>query len=129
MNFAGVSMENIKVLIADDSALARKKTKDCLFKHFDCEIFEASNGNDVIELYKQNQPDFVLLDIIMPEKTGLEALKEIIDINSKAKVIMLTSVGSQSYLKEAVELGAYNFLQKPLVEDQLISLLQHELKK
>jgi len=102
----------MKILISDDSLLLRKKLREELEK-LDCEVFEAKDGEEVIELYSKFHPDGVFMDIVMPKIGGLEALKEIREIDNMAKVIMLSSTGTSSKLLEALKLGAIDFIQKP----------------
>src|SRR5690606_533261 len=87
------------ILICDDSLLVRKKMKDCLKEYGDFNIVEASTGQSSIELFKQYEPDLVFLDIVMPDKNGIEALKEMMAVKKDVKVIMLSSSGTKSHLK------------------------------
>lgn len=115
----------LKFLICDDSIISRKKIKDCLINLgvIDVNIFEASDGEEAVFLYKENNPDLVFMDIIMPKKEGVAALEEIMEINSSAKVIMASSVGTQAYLTKAIELGANSFLQKPIEPSQVVKVV------
>lgn len=103
------------VLIVDDSNFMRNIIKS-VFSKLDLNINvvgEASNGFEAIEKYKKLKPDFVTMDIIMNEKTGLDALKEIIKIDNNAKVIMVSSMGQKDLINEAITLGAVDFIIKP----------------
>lgn len=111
-------------LICDDSILARKKIKTTITALGATKIYEAADGIEAVEMYKKNKPDFVFMDIIMPKKEGLEALKEIMTFDPEAKVIMASSVGTQSHLAQAIEIGAVNFLQKPVEPEELKKLLK-----
>ena len=116
--------ELLKVLICDDSILVRKKMKDTLSKAGVNTIIEAVDGEQAVEKYKSELPDIVFMDIVMPKKTGVEALKEILSINRSAKVVIASSVGTQGNLKEAIEAGAYDFLQKPISDECIIKVLK-----
>lgn len=107
-----------KVLICDDSLLVRKKLRDTL-QEMSCEVFEASNGKEVVEAFKQNHPDVVFMDIVMPELDGLEALKLIKEYDTHAKVIMLSSTGTSAKLIQALKSGAIDFIQKPYTVEQI----------
>ena len=119
-----MNINELKVLISDDSILSRKKLKDCMMSFGCTEVYEATDGEEAIAQYEANKPDIVFMDIVMPKKDGIEALKGILEIDSNAKVIMASSVGTQSYLKDAIKAGATDFLQKPIDPEQVKKLLQ-----
>ena len=70
------------------------------------------------------KPDVAFMDIVMPRKTGIEAVTEIIQMDPKAKIVMASSVGTQNHLKEALSAGAYEFLQKPISNEQIYKILE-----
>ncbi|RDU22982.1 response regulator [Anaerosacchariphilus polymeriproducens] len=107
-------LENAKVLISDDSILARKQLKDLLFDLGCTNVFEANNGQVAIDTYMSEKPNLVFLDIVMPVKDGIKVTKEIIEFDSDAKIVIVSSVGTQKHLREALEAGACEFIQKPL---------------
>lgn len=118
-----MEMENTKILICDDSVLARKQLKDIL-KRYGCSNFlEASNGQEAIDMYKEHRPNLVFLDIVMPVKDGVAAIKEIIAFDSKADIIIVSSVGTQVQLKNAITEGARDFVQKPLQASQIQEII------
>ena len=92
------------------------------------EIKEATNGNQAVELYKENNPDVVFMDIVMPEKSGLDALKEIKEYNADARVIMASTIGTQSNLTTAIKAGASDFLQKPVNNEDVYKVINSLLK-
>lgn len=119
-----MEMCDLKVLVSDDSMLVRKKTVDCL-KSLGCEfVFEALNGQEAINIYKDIRPNVVLMDIVMPVKTGLEALVEILEFDSNAYVVIASSTGTQSNMKIALDAGARDFLQKPIEQHQIGRILK-----
>jgi two-component system chemotaxis response regulator CheY len=101
-------LNGIKILIGDDSILARKQLKDIV-----------SNGQDAIDLYKKESPELVFLDIVMPVKDGISAITEIKAYDKDADIIVVSSVGTQTQLKAAIEAGANDFIQKPLNAEQI----------
>lgn len=119
--------ENISFLVCDDSILARKSMKDALLSLGYSNISEAANGQTAVNMCKENAPTVVFLDIIMPVKDGITATKEILDNNSAIKVIMCSSVGTQTHLKEAIKAGAKDFIQKPIDAAVLEQILNHVL--
>ena len=123
-----MELSNKKILICDDSILFRKQIKDCVNAFLRCsEVYEAIDGNMAVSLYKEYKPDLVFMDIIMPNKDGISALTEILEFDNKAKVIMISSVGTQSYIKTAIETGAKNFLQKPIEPESVGKVIKSVL--
>ena len=117
-------MDDIQVLICDDSMFVRKKLAAVLKNCGVGEVIEASDGEQAVEMFKENKPDLTLMDIVMPKMTGVEALKAILSADPKAKVVMASSVGTQENLKEAINAGAFDFLQKPISDAQLEMLIK-----
>jgi two-component system chemotaxis response regulator CheY len=120
-----MSKDRPTILICDDSLLVRKKMKDCLNEYGDFNIIEASSGQTSVELFRQNEPDLVFLDIVMPDKNGIEALQEMREIKKDVKIIMLSSSGTKSHLKAAMEAGASDFIQKPWEKSQIEHILKN----
>ncbi len=123
-----MSSKKQTILICDDSLLVRKKMRDCLTGLGDFNVLEASSGESSIEVFRQNNPDLVFLDIVMPDKTGIDALREMRRINSEAKVIMLSSSGTKKHLRESMDAGASDFIQKPWEEAQIEHIVKNILK-
>lgn len=119
-----MTLDNAKILIGDDSILARKQLKDVILSLGTPTFFEASNGQDSIDVYKRESPDLVFLDIVMPVKDGNAAIREIREYDPNADIIIVSSVGTQSQLKAAIEAGAKDFIQKPLSADQVKRALE-----
>lgn len=125
-----ISVENnLKVLICDDSMLIRKKLRSILEKCKCKEIYEAQNGKIAVEMVNEIAPDLVFMDIVMPDKDGIEALEEIMKINPKTKVVMASSAGTQEHLKKALEKGAYDFIQKPVTIEAVTYIVEKVLKE
>lgn len=117
--------KDAKFLICDDSILARKNLSAMLRSFGYTNILEVSNGQDAVNSYMHEHPTVVLLDIVMPIKDGITATKEIMAYDPKAKVIMVSSVGTQTNLREAIKAGARDFIQKPVEESLLSQVLEH----
>ncbi len=111
--------EELKIIIADDSALTRKQLYDMLTEIGCKNIRQASNGNEAFEAYKEEKADLVILDIIMPECDGISAIKAIKEYDNDATIVMCSTIGTQLKLKEAINAGAKDFIQKPARMDQL----------
>ena len=112
-------LKDAKILIGDDSILARKQLKDILSSMGAVRFIEAVNGKETVEKYIAEKPDIIFLDIIMPIKDGITAVKEIIAEDPAAQIIIVSSVGTQQQLKSAIEAGAKDFIQKPINAEQI----------
>jgi two-component system chemotaxis response regulator CheY len=113
----------IKVMIVDDSAFMRNILKNFLAKT-DAELIgECANGQEAVDKFNELQPSLVFMDIMMPVKTGLEALKEIRTAHADANIIMCTSVGQEKVIQESVELGAADFIIKPFREEDITTVI------
>ncbi|MBQ2801325.1 MAG: response regulator [Lachnospiraceae bacterium] len=123
-----MTLETIKILICDDSILARKKLKDFLTSIGCTQILDVADGQMAVDTYKAEKPDIVFLDIVMPVKDGITAVKEIIAFDPAAHIIMTSSVGTQENLKEALKAGAKDFIQKPLDNSQIQHVLDTKVK-
>ena len=111
-----------KILIVDDAEFLRVRiTKMLSGDGF--EVFEAENGLKAVAKYKEIHPEVVLMDITMPEMDGLAALKEIRAFDPHAKVIMLTALGQESVVLEAVKSGARDFVVKPFERDRVLNAI------
>jgi two-component system, chemotaxis family, chemotaxis protein CheY len=112
-----------KILIVDDSLIARLKLRYMLEKNNLYVVGEAEDGLEAVKKYISLKPELVIMDIIMPKMSGPEALKEIMKINSKAKVIVVASEGQESIAKEMLSKGAITFLTEPFDENLVIDVI------
>jgi two-component system chemotaxis response regulator CheY len=116
-----------KVLVVDDAEFLRVRiTKMLVAEGY--EVNEAENGARALEVYQQIKPDVVLMDITMPEMDGLTALKSIKAIDPGARIIMLTALGQESVVMEAVKAGAKDFVVKPYDSDRVLQAIAKALK-
>ncbi|GAB6441211.1 MULTISPECIES: response regulator [Bacillus cereus group] len=118
-------MNKKKILIVDDAIYMRAVLKDLLEKNGYEIIGMAKNGEMGVQMYEQlyisgDKPDLVLMDITMKKKNGIEALKEIKQIDAMSKVVMVSSVGAKDSLVEAIQAGAKYFIKKPFEDDELL---------
>ncbi|MBM7581512.1 DNA-binding NarL/FixJ family response regulator [Caldicoprobacter guelmensis] len=115
----------IKVLIADDHSLFRKGLEQLLELENDIEVIgEASNGKEVIEKAVELNPDVILMDINMPIKNGINAIKDLKEKGCPAKIIMLTVHDDQEYLLEAIRTGASGYIMKDADVDHLLKAIR-----
>jgi two-component system chemotaxis response regulator CheY len=112
-----------RVLIVDDAAFMRMAIRNMLEKHGFLVAGEAENGVVAVSKYKELKPDLVTMDITMPDMTGIEALKSILAFDPNAKVIMVSAMGQQPMVMDAIMAGAKSFIVKPFKEDHVILTL------
>ncbi|CUH93310.1 response regulator [Herbinix luporum] len=113
-----------KILIVDDSRTSRKILRSILTENGHEVIGEALNGQEAISKYAELRPDITTMDITMPVMDGLTALKEIMNIDKNAKVIMVTAAGQKNKMVDAVKYGATEFLTKPFDANQIIEIIE-----
>ncbi len=108
----------LKVLVADDEKHIRLLLKSVLRAQKADVVAEASTGQEAIDLFRQLKPDFAMLDINMPVKTGVEALNAILEEFPDARIIMMTSLSDAQTVEECLEGGAVGYILKdtPLAE-------------
>jgi len=109
-----------RVLVVDDAAFMRKMVSDALTKGGHEVVGEAGTGVEAVAQYQALKPEVTTLDITMPEKDGLAALKEIIAIDPAARVIMCSALGQESKVLESIKAGAKDFVVKPFQPDRVI---------
>ncbi|MEE8046387.1 MAG: response regulator [Dehalococcoidia bacterium] len=109
-----------KILVVDDAAFMRMRCSKLLTENGH-EVVEAGTGREAVEQYKLTSPDAVLLDITMPDMDGLSALKEIRAHDADARVAMVTAMGQQSIVMEALQAGAKDFVVKPFDADRVLA--------
>lgn len=112
----------MKVLIADDSEFMRTMLKNIVQGSWpDATITEASNGQEAIDQYHQNQPDLMLLDIIMPGKTGIDVLR---DVGQQARILVISAAGQEESITQAKNLGARDFIVKPFDPKKVVETIK-----
>ena len=117
----------MRLLIADDHALFRESLRNLLEVHGLEVLGEASNGREAVELAIRTQPDVVLLDLSMPEMSGLEAIPRLREARPQTKIVVLTASTDDEDLFEALRLGANGYLLKNLEADRFLTLLRRLL--
>ncbi len=107
-----------RLLVTDDSMMIRELIKELALEAGWQIVGEAANGDEAIELFKQYQPDVTTLDLVMPVHDGLHALRGIRAIDPQAKVLVISAISQTEVLREALSLGASDFIVKPFKKDQ-----------
>lgn len=113
-----------RVLIVDDAAFMRMMLKDILSGGGYEIVGEAANGNEAFDLYQQTKPDFVTMDITMPQCDGITALKKIVAADSAAKIVMCSAMGQQAMVIEAIQAGAKDFIVKPFQPQRVLEAVK-----
>jgi two-component system chemotaxis response regulator CheY len=111
-----------KILIVDDAAFMRMRCAKLLTDN-GFEVAEAADGSEALEKYKEHKPDAVLLDITMPNMDGISTLKELLKIDPGARIAMVTAMGQQSMVIEALKTGARDFVVKPFEAERVLAAL------
>jgi two-component system chemotaxis response regulator CheY len=101
------------IMIADDSDAIRLVLKDILAIGKHTVVAEAVNGDEAVDLFLKSSPDLLLLDLAMPKKDGLTVLKEIMEKNSQAKVVLITASDDQKIINQCLQIGALSYISKP----------------
>jgi two-component system chemotaxis response regulator CheY len=112
------------VLLCDDSRALRMLTTRQLNEHGFEVVGEADNGIAAVKLYQALRPDVVLLDLVMPEKDGKQALRRILELDPAARVVILSSLGARNDIEECLRDGAKSYLQKPIDPDAMVRVLR-----
>lgn len=108
-----------RIMIVDDSTYMRGVIKRVLKADGYTEMLEAADGEAATNLYEKERPDVVLMDIVMPNKSGIEALRSIREIDPDARVVIVSAVGQEVIVKEALAMGASGFIVKPFDDVQV----------
>ncbi|MDF2474019.1 MAG: cheY [Anaerocolumna sp.] len=116
------------ILLVDDSAFMRKMEGDVITKNGHVIVGEAGNGKEAIDMYQKLLPDLVIMDITMPELNGVEAVKVIKTLDPKAKIIMLSAMGQDYMVIEAISSGASDFIVKPFQDEKFIKSINNVLE-
>ncbi len=114
----------LRVMVVDDALFMRNMLKDIFVRAGYDVIAEAENGEMALQLYQETKPDLVTMDIVMPKKSGIEALQDIIAEDPEACVVMVSALGQDSLVLDAVESGAKDFIVKPFKEDKVLEIVK-----
>ena len=118
-----------KILIVDDAAFMRMMLKDIVVKAGHAFAAEACDGNEALEKYKELRPDIVTMDITMPNCDGLEAVSNITAEFPDAKIIMVSAMGQQGMVLDAIKRGAKDFIIKPFQAEEVANSISNVLKE
>jgi len=115
---------SLNVMIVDDALFMRNMLKDICQRAGYAVVAEADSGEAALELYRQHRPDLVTMDIVMPKRSGIEALQEIMAEDPAARVVMISALGQDTLVIEAIEAGARDFIIKPFKEERVLDVMR-----
>jgi len=118
-----------RVLIADDASFMRQMIRDIIEPEGFQVVGEASDGVEVVEKFKELHPDLVMMDIVMPKRSGIDAVKGIVAMDPTARVVMCSALGQETLVMEALQVGAKDFIVKPFKPDTVVVTLRKVLEK
>jgi len=110
----GSSGDRVRVLVVDDAAFMRKQLRDILEAGGHEVVAEGADGDEALRLYETHRPDVVTLDLVMPRRGGIDALKELRSRHPEARVIVCSSVSDEPTILEAIAMGARDYVLKPV---------------
>ena len=116
---------SVKVLIVDDAVFMRMSINQMLTNSGYEVVGEAVNGKDAILKFNELQPDITTMDITMPDMDGIQAVRAIMAIDPNAKVLMISAMGQQTMVFDAMKAGAKNFIVKPFQKERLLEAFQN----
>ena len=118
-----------RILVADDASFMRQMIREIIEAEGHEVVAEASDGVEAVELFKAHHPDLVTMDIVMPRRSGIDAVKNIRAIDGGATIVMCSALGQESLVTEAMEAGATDFIVKPFKPDAVVKTLAGALEK
>ncbi len=118
-----------RVLIADDASFMRHMIREIIEPEGYEVVGEATDGVEAVERFTELHPDIVTMDIVMPKRSGIDAVKGIIEKDAGARIVMCSALGQEALVMEALQAGAKDFIVKPFKPDHVLDTLQKVLEK
>ncbi len=118
-----------RVLIADDASFMRHMIREIIEPEGFEVVGEATDGIEAVEQFSAHHPDLVTMDIVMPKRSGIDAVKGILEADAGARVVMCSALGQEALVMEALQAGAKDFIVKPFKPEQVLATLQKALEK
>jgi len=118
-----------RVLIADDASFMRQMIRDIIEPEGYEVVGEASDGVEVVDKFRKLRPDLVMMDIVMPKRSGIDAVRTIRSEDANATIVMCSALGQEALVMEAIQAGAKDFIVKPFKPDAVIATLAKVVEK
>ena len=118
-----------RILVADDASFMRQMIREIVESEGHEVVAEASDGIEAIDQFKTHHPDIVTMDIVMPRRSGIDAVKGIIELDAGARVVMCSALGQETLVTEALQAGAKDFIVKPFKPDAVLATLRKVVEK
>ena len=118
-----------RVLIADDASFMRQMIRDIIEPEGYEVVGEASDGMEVVEKFRKLRPDLVMMDIVMPKRSGIDAVRAIRSEDGGATIVMCSALGQETLVMEAIQAGAKDFIVKPFKPDAVVTTLAKVIEK
>jgi two-component system chemotaxis response regulator CheY len=118
-----------RILVADDASFMRQMIREIVEEAGHEVVAEASDGVEAIEQFKKHHPDVVTMDIVMPRRSGIDAVKGIIEVDPSSCVVMCSALGQETLVQEALQAGARDFIVKPFKPDAVTATLRKVIEK
>jgi two-component system chemotaxis response regulator CheY len=118
-----------RILVADDASFMRQMIREIVEMEGHEVVAEASDGIEAIDQFKNHHPDVVTMDIVMPRRSGIDAVKAILEFDPTARVVMCSALGQETLVTEALQAGARDFIVKPFKPDSVVTTLKKVLEK
>ncbi len=118
-----------RILVADDASFMRQMIREIVESAGHEVVGEAADGVEAVEEFKRLQPDVVTMDIVMPRRSGIDAVRGILELDPGARVVMCSALGQETLVQEAMEAGAQDFIVKPFKPDSVLETLRKVIEK
>jgi two-component system chemotaxis response regulator CheY len=118
-----------RILVADDASFMRQMIREIVEMEGHEVVAEASDGIEAIDQFRNHHPDVVTMDIVMPRRSGIDAVKAILEFDPTARVVMCSALGQETLVTEALQAGAEDFIVKPFKPDSVVNTLKKVLEK
>ena len=117
-------MGSKRVMIVDDAIFMRKVLREILTENSYEVVGEVNRGTDVLDKFKEWKPDLVTMDIMLPGIDGIDAVREIMKVDKDARIVMISALGQDELVDEALKAGAKGFIVKPFIPSQVIDVIK-----
>jgi len=118
-----------RILVADDASFMRQMIREIVESEGYEVVGEAADGVEAVELFKDLHPEIVTMDIVMPRRSGIDAVRGIVELDPGARVVMCSALGQETLVTEALQAGAKDFIVKPFKPDAVLATLKQVLEK